>query len=105
MRTAGYALLGFLAGAAAGLVLAVLFAVLVYDVLGVGSGQGGDHMSGLAALIVLLPLMALILGVSGAVWLGGKAANGKEVPAWAAATGVIVLIIGVLFFFGGGLFF
>lgn len=105
MRTAGYALLGFLGGTAAGLVLAVLLAFLLYDVLGAGSGQGGDHMSGMAALLLLLPVMGLIGGIGGAAWLGRKARSGAAVPAYGVAAVVIALVLGLLFFGGGGIFF
>jgi hypothetical protein len=104
MRTAGSALLGFLGGAAAGLVGAVLFLFLWFDVLGIGD-HGGDGMSGMAAGLVLLPAMALAVGIGGAVWLGRKAAGGGEVPTYAVAIAGIALALGFLFFFGGGLFF
>ncbi|MGQ0660795.1 hypothetical protein [Sphingosinicella sp.] len=100
MRTAGFALLGFLGGALAGFALATLVVILWYDALGIGD-HGGDGMSGMATFIVLAPALSLIGGIAGAVLLGRKAGEGTRSPAFAVAAALIVLLFVALFGFSG----
>lgn len=100
MRTTGFALLGFLGGAAAGFILATSFLILWYDVLGIGD-HGGDGMSGMAAFIVLAPALSLAGGIAGAALLGRKAGEGTKSPAFAVGAALIVLLFVALFGFSG----
>ena len=98
MRVAGFGLLGFLVGAIAGLVAALLLVFLIYDVLGVGQGQGGDGLSGFASFMVFGPLGALAGGVGGAIWFARRAGSGGSTTPMLIAL-VLMLGLFVLFFF------
>lgn len=74
MRIAGFALLGFLSGAIFGLIGAVLFTTLWYDVLGIGR-PGPDGMAGVGTLVGLALVLPPAGGIIGAAWLGARARN------------------------------
>jgi hypothetical protein len=81
MRAAGFGLLGFLSGAMAGFLAALLLMILWYDVLAMGrEGGGGDGMSGLNVFILVAPSLALIGGILGAIGFVRRARNGKSAP-------------------------
>lgn len=89
MRAAGYALLGFVAGAAAGFILALLSVVLWYDVLQLGP-RGGDGLSGLASFLFFAPTLSLVGGCVGAAWLGRRAGGQSATP-------IVVVLLLLLF--------
>lgn len=100
MRTAGMALLGFLGGAAAGFILASLLIILWYDVLGIGD-RGGDGMNGMAAFIVITPLVSLAGGIAGAILVGRKAGAGAGAKGAGIAVAAILGLFLVYFLFSG----
>jgi hypothetical protein len=104
MRTAGYALLGFLAGMAAGAVAAILVVFLTYDVLRLAS-HGADGLSGFGTFTLLALLFGLGGGIAGALWFAGKAKGDGPVPAYAIVAAVLAILLFVLFFGFGGVFF
>ena len=100
MRVAGFGLLGFVAGAIAGVVLTILGLALWYDVLGIGD-PGGDQLNGLAQFLVFAPLLALAGGLGGAIWLARRAQAGKGVP----IVVLILLLLVVAYLFLSPMFF
>lgn len=102
MRTAGYALLGFLAGAALGAVAAVLLVFLIYDVLRLAS-HGADGLSGFGTMVLLGLLLCLGGGIAGASWFAGKAKHGGQAPATLIAVAFLAILVFFLFFVVGGI--
>jgi hypothetical protein len=90
MPVAGWRLIGFLGGAMAGVLATILLLILYYDVLAI-EGHGGDGLSGAATFMVLAPLLALLGGIGGALWLGRRAKGG------AAGMGWIILALLLIF--------
>lgn len=88
MRVAGFAFIGFLGGAVAGILLALLFVIIWYDVLGFGS-SGGDHLAGVGTFLLLAAILGLAGGAGGAFWLGSRASAGKKVMPF----GIVVLLL------------
>lgn len=104
MRSAGFALLGFLAGAAVGAVAAVLLVFLIYDVLGLAS-HGADGLSGFGTFMLLALLLCLGGGIGGAIWFAGKAKSDGPAPAYVIVGAVLVILLFFLFFGFGGIIF
>jgi len=95
MRIAGFAFVGFLVGAIAGFLLALLFVTLWYDVLQIDN-HGGDNLNGLATFMALAPILALAGGAGGAFWLGRRAHAGKSVTPFGIAILLLLLALFVL---------
>ena len=97
MRVAGFALLGFLSGAIIGLISALLFVTLWYDVLGLGT-HGPDGLGGVGAFVTLAILLPLIFGVGGAAWMGTRARTAPEGgPSCALIVTLILIPLLILF--------
>jgi hypothetical protein len=102
MRTAGFAILGFLAGMAAGAVAAYLLVFLIYDVLELAS-HGADGLSGFGTLILLALVLCLGGGIGGAIWFAGKAKGAGSPPAIAIVAAALAILLFFLFFGFGGI--
>lgn len=91
----GRALIGFVLGALAGLLAALLFVFLWYDVLAIGD-HGADGLSGAATGMMLAPALALAGGLAGAFWLGrsaGSRRGGLTIALLALLLIVVILLI------------
>lgn len=104
MRTAAYAMLGFLAGVAAGAVAAILLVFLIYDVLGLAS-YGADGLSGFGTFMLLALVLCLGGGVGGAIWFAGKAKGGAQAPVALVVAAFLAIVAFFLFFGFGGIVF
>ena len=96
MSVAGWRLIGFLGGAMAGVLAAIVLVILYYDVLAIG-GHGGDGLSGAATFIVLAPALALLGGIGGAFWLGRRAKGGAGGMGWVLIALLLLLAVFVVF--------
>lgn len=93
----GFALVGLLIGAIAGLLVAFLSVFLWYDILQIGD-HGADGLSGAATFMVLAPLLALAGGVIGAFRLGKPpGTRSRSVPIVILA---VLLSVAALFMLG-----
>lgn len=100
MRAAIFALIGFVAGALAGVMAAFLAVLLWYDLLGIG--DHGDGLSGFASFMALSLLFGLAGGVAGAILLGRRATGGQSAPAKLpiAIAAAFILGLALLFLLG-----
>lgn len=89
MRIAAFALLGFLGGAICGLICALLFVTLWYDVFGIGS-RGVEGLGGVGALLILAVVLPLLFGGAGAVWTGLRA---RTAPPGGPSCALVVALV------------
>ena len=97
MRTMIFTLIGFVAGALAGIMAAFLAVLLWYDVLGIG--DHGDGLSGFASFMALSLLLGLGGGVIGAVLIGRRANGGQGTPARLPVAIGLAFILGLVALF------
>lgn len=91
MRVAGFALLGFLSGAIVGLIAAILFVSLWYDVLEIGS-RGVEGLGGAGAFLALAVVLSVLGGGAGAAWLALRARTAPAGPPSCALVVALILV-------------
>ena len=101
MRTAIFTLIGFVAGALAGITAAFLAVLLWYDVLGIG--DHGDGLSGFASFMALSLFLGLGGGVIGAFLIGRRANGGRGGAALPIVIGTVLILFLVLFVLRGAI--
>lgn len=97
MRIAGFALLGFLGGAICGLICALLFVTLWYDVLEIG-GRGVEGLNGVGTFFFLAIVLPLLGGIAGAVWMSLRARTAPPSgPSCALVVALVLVPLLILF--------
>ncbi|WP_085810445.1 hypothetical protein [Sphingomonas sp. TZW2008] len=91
-RAALAGLLGFVGGAAAGLLAAMLLVYLWFDVFHLPA-MNDDPKPGIAMLGYAVPIMAGLGAVGGATLMVRRARSARATTLWAAAFGIAILVV------------